>query len=62
VTQADQGLGFDGLAHSIAVGVTLRAGGFPLVNLTFAWGGGSHHIIGTIDSSLMGGSGRPSLF
>jgi len=62
VSQAGQGLGFDGLAHSVAVGVTLRAGGFPLVNLTFAWGTDSHHIIGTIDSTLLGGSGRPSLY
>ena len=50
------------LARSFAVGFTIRAGGFPLVNLTFAWGGGSHHIIGTIDSTLLGGSSRPSLF
>jgi hypothetical protein len=44
------------------VGLTLRAGGFPLVNLTFAWGGGSHHIIGSMDPTLLGGSSRPSLY
>ena len=48
--------------QSFAVGLTLRAGGFPLVNISFAWGGGGHHIIGTIDPSLLGGSSRPSLF
>jgi hypothetical protein len=50
------------LAHSFAIGLTLRAGGFPLVNLSFAWGSNSHHIIGSIDSSLLGGTGRPSLY
>ena len=62
VTQAAEGLGFDGLLHSFGVGLTIRAGGFPLVNLTFAWGGGSHHLLGTIDATLLGGSARPSLF
>ena len=56
------GSGLGELTHSVAVGLTLRAGGFPLVNLTFAWGGGGHHIIGSIDPSLLGGSSRPSLY
>jgi hypothetical protein len=34
----------------------------PLVNLSFVWGGDSHHIIGSIDPTLLGGSGRPSLY
>lgn len=55
-------LGSDGLRQSFAVGLTLRAGGFPLVNISFAWGSEGHHIISTIDSSLLGGSGRPSLY
>jgi hypothetical protein len=55
-------LDFQDLEHSVAVGFTLRAGGFPVVNLSFAWGGEGHHIIGTIDSSLLGGSRRPSLY
>ena len=62
VTAEGHGLGFGDLLHSVAVGLTLRAGGFPLVNLSFAWGGNSHHIIGTIDPTLLGGSGRPSLY
>jgi hypothetical protein len=62
VTQAAEGLGFGDLARSYAVGITVRAGGFPLVNLTFAWGAEGHHIITTIDSTLLGGSGRPSLY
>jgi hypothetical protein len=40
----------------------VRAGGFPLINLSFAWAGGGHHIIGSIDPSLLGGGGRPSLY
>jgi hypothetical protein len=62
VTQEGQGLGFGDLVHSVAVGVTLRAGGFPLVNLSFAWGTDSHHILATIDPTLLGGSGRPPLY
>ncbi len=62
VTEQGAGLGFGDLAHSFAVGFTVRAGGFPLMNLSFAWGTDSHHIIGSIDSSLLGGSSRPSLF
>jgi hypothetical protein len=62
VTPQGTGAGFSSLAHSFAVGLTLRAGGFPMVNLTFAWGTDSHHIITTIDPSLLGGSGRPSLY
>lgn len=62
VTPEGNGLGFGDLAHSITVGLTLRAGGFPLVNLSFAWGGAGHHIMGTIDPSLLGGSARPSLY
>jgi hypothetical protein len=62
VAQQGGTLGFGDLVHSYAVGLTLRAGGFPLVNLSFAWGSEGHHIIGTIDSSLLRGSGRPSLY
>jgi len=67
---ADQGkvaltrgdMGFDHLKHSFAAGLTLRGGGFPAVFLMFAWGGNEgHHTIGTVDTSLLGGSSRPSL-
>jgi hypothetical protein len=68
---ADQGkvavlrsdMAFDHLKHSFAAGLTLRAGGFPVVSLLFAWGGseGSHNIF-NMNSSLLGGSTRPSLF
>jgi hypothetical protein len=62
LTPEGAGLTTEDLARSFGVGLTLRAGGFPLVNLSFAWGGGGHHIIGTIDPALLGGSSRPSLY
>jgi len=66
---ADQGtvaltrgdLGFSHLRHSFAGGLTLRAGGFPMVSLMFAWGGPEgHHNIFNMNTSLLGGSARPS--
>lgn len=67
---ADQGrvaidrgdLGFSHLRHSYAAGLTLRAGGFPMVQMMFAWGGPEgHHNIFNMNSSLLGGGARPSL-
>ena len=54
---------FTHLKHSFGTGLTLRAGGFPLVSLLFAWGGreGTHNIL-YMNSSLLGGSARPSLY
>ena len=67
---ADQGrvalthgdLGFSHLKHSFAGGLTLRAGGFPMVSMMFAWGGPEgHHNIFNMNTSLLGGSARPAL-
>ena len=67
---ADQGrvatdrgdLGFSHLKHSFAAGFTLRAGGFPMVSMMFAWGGAEgHHNLFNMNSSLLGGSARPAL-
>ena len=67
---ADQGrvaltrseVGFDHLKHSFAGGFTLRAGGFPMVSLMFAWGGSEgHHNVFNMNTSLLGGSARPLL-
>ena len=67
---ADQGrvavnrgdLGFDHFRHSYAGGLTLRAGGFPMVQMMFAWGGPEgHHNIFNMNSSLLGGGARPPL-
>jgi hypothetical protein len=55
-------LGFSDLATSTTVGLTLRAGGFPMVNLSFSFGGEGHHIIAAMSPTLLGGSSRPSLY
>jgi len=63
VEQARDKINFDHLKHSFATGVTIRAGGFPMVRLLFAWGGreGTHTIF-NMNTSLLGGSARPSLY
>lgn len=54
---------FQHLRHSFATGLTLQAGGFPEVFLLFAWGGHEGtHTIGRLNTSLLGGSLRPSLY
>jgi hypothetical protein len=54
---------FNQLAHSFSVGLTLRAGGLPALSLAFAWGGPEGtHTIANVNTSLLGGSTRPSLF
>jgi hypothetical protein len=67
---ADQGrvaldrgdVGFSHLKHSFAAGMTLRAGGFPMVSMMFAWGGPEgHHNIFNMNTSLLGGGARPAL-
>jgi hypothetical protein len=61
LTPSDLGSGH--LAHSYAAGLTLHAGGLPLVDLLFAWGGHEGtHTIANVNNSLLGGSSRPSLF
>jgi len=69
--QADQGkvalakgdLGGNPWIHSYAVGLTLRAGGFPQVYLLFGFGGGEGtHTTAIMNTSLLGSSARPSLF
>ena len=63
VALAQRGIGFSHLAHSYAAGLNLRAGGFPVVWLLFAWGGHEGtHTIGWMDTTLLGGASRPSLF
>jgi hypothetical protein len=55
-------LNFDNLVRSYTFGLTLRAGGFPAV--IASWSTGStegHHFAFTINTSLLGGSARPSL-
>jgi hypothetical protein len=49
--------------HSFSTGLTLQAGGFPQVYLLFSWGGkeGNHTIV-NVNTSLLGGASRPSLY
>ncbi len=48
--------------HSVSVGLTVRAGGFPMMVVSYAAGGPEgHHITATISTSLLGGSSRPPL-
>jgi hypothetical protein len=49
------------LKHSVAAGLSLRAGGLPLAHLLWAWGPEGHRIIAVVSTSLLGGSGRPAL-
>lgn len=57
------GLGSSPWLHSFSAGLTLRAGGFPQVFLLFSWGGNEGtHTIANVNTSLLGGSTRPSLF
>lgn len=63
VESARSQIDFDHLRHSFAAGLTIRAGGFPMVTVQFAWGGHEgNHTIFTMNTSLLGGSARPSLY
>jgi hypothetical protein len=56
-------ISFDHLQHTFTAGLTLHAGGLPVVYLLFAWGGNEgHHTTASISNVLLGGSSRPSLF
>jgi hypothetical protein len=56
-------LDFTHLRHSYTVGLTLRAGGFPMVLLLYSWGGKEGtHMSGVMNNSLLGGGARPSLY
>ena len=61
VALQQQALSFGNTLHSYGVGLTLRAGGFPAMMASWATGPEGHHIIVTMDTSLLGGGGRPSL-
>jgi hypothetical protein len=63
VALARSDIDFQHLAHSFSAGLTLRAGGLPALSLTFAWAGPEGvHTIATVNTSLLGGAARPSLF
>jgi hypothetical protein len=63
VAQRRSDIDFSHLQHSYTAGLTLRAGGFPMVYLLFSWGGHEGtHTTGSMNTSLLGGGARPSLF
>ncbi len=50
------------LRRSVAAGLTVRAGGLPMVVVSYAVGGGEgRHVSLVINTSLLGGSNRPAL-
>jgi hypothetical protein len=54
---------FSHLRHTFTTGLTVRAGGLPVMYLLFSWGGNEgHHTTATISNQLLGGSARPSMF
>jgi len=56
-------LEFNRMVHSYAAGLTLRAGGFPMVYVMFAWGSGEGtRTVSAMNTFLLGGGGRPSLY
>lgn len=56
-------LDFTLLRHSDSAGLTLRAGGFPMVWLLFSRGGREGaHTTAAMNTSLLGASARPSLY
>ena len=56
-------LGSNPWIRSYSTGLTLRAGGFPQVFLLFSWGGNEGtHTIASMNTTLLGGSSRPSIF
>lgn len=53
----------DHLRHTFSAGLTVHAGGLPLIYFSYAWGGGEGtHTTATISPTLLGASARPSLF
>ena len=57
------GLGSSPWVHSFSAGLTVRAGGLPAMMFLFSWGGNEGtHTIANVNTSLLGGSARPSLF
>ena len=60
--QQRSALNFADLLTSYSTGLTLRAGGAPMITGSWSWGSSGTRLIVTMDASLLGGSSRPSLF
>jgi len=62
VALIDNPLTTGALRKTFGAGLTLRAGGVPMVTIWWAEGGSEgHHVAITMNTSLLGGSSRPSL-
>jgi hypothetical protein len=46
---------------SVALGLNIRAGGFPAFTVAYAKGSEGHHSIYVLSTALLGGSARPAL-
>ena len=56
-------ISIDHLRHSYIAGLTVHAGGLPLIYFLYAWGSNEgSHTIGSVSPVLLGGSSRPPLF
>jgi hypothetical protein len=56
-------ISIDHLRHSFSAGLTVRAGGLPVISFLYTWGGNEgSHTIANISPTLLGSSARPSLF
>jgi hypothetical protein len=54
---------FSNLRRSYTAGLTIHAGGLPVVYLLFSWGGNEgNHTTFSVSNVLLGSSARPSLF
>jgi hypothetical protein len=63
VSMTRGGLGSSQWRHSFSAGLTLHAGGLPVLSLLYSWGGGEGtHTTAAVNSSLLGASARPSLY
>ena len=56
-------IGLEHLRHTFSAGLTVHAGGLPVISFVYAWGGGEgNHPIASVSPTLLGGSSHPSLF
>ena len=61
VSAPGEGLKLSGLKHSVSAGASLRVGGLPAAYILYGWGPEGHRLIAVVNTSLLGGSSRPSL-
>jgi len=56
-------ISIDHFRHTFSAGLTVHAGGLPVISFVYAWGGAEgNHPIASVSPNLLGGSSRPSLF